>query len=654
MLFFERPYQGVSLFPESGGPVPEPTAQSVFGKRLAAYERTVTLIREEKFSDALAFIRRQSKEVREWLGLMSLEAALLTRSDSSEALKIYDRIFSGKERNLHFSRALTGYKSFLVGLSDQGDYGARFRLIKCLAFEWRNGEARELIRVTLLEPGVPEALRRELLSFEATLAIREGDLDFALEYFKDKGDIRSLRWLSTIYVRKGDFKRGSEARIRAANYLKGNRRLGEYVKSFDILSKGGLVSEAEELLVKVPELKGKVPAYSFYLGIGSLVKGDAKGALKYLEPETKEKGERGVRALYYKGRALETLLRYTEAYEAYKGALKGPEGYYRLLSEGRYLLMEKGGKGEFLSVPLSHLFLLLLKSPTGEDEDSLGYYLWLTERLPPPWPDERVPFSPKGSQGGDIARVKTSIFHHLYKGAPGRAREEILNAPSGFISKKATPITEENARVALLLARSGEYHQAVLFLNSFSVKNPKDIRGRWNHPLVYGREIERAYTLYGLPPELILSVIRTESAFRKDAVSLSNARGLMQLLPSTAEKLSHLLGDPVPRDEDLFDPSLNIRYGSYYLSLLIDSFGSAPMAICAYNGGPFNMETLIATRGGLPMDLFVETLPFSETSTYLRRILEASHAYQKAYFGRADYPDLTGPVRPPRAPHPGF
>jgi soluble lytic murein transglycosylase len=172
--------------------------------------------------------------------------------------------------------------------------------------------------------------------------------------------------------------------------------------------------------------------------------------------------------------------------------------------------------------------------------------------------------------------------------------------------------------------------------------------------LAYGRDVIRAYRDYGLPPQLTLSVIRTESAFQKDAISVSNARGLMRLLPSTAEKLAALLEEPAPRDEDLFGVTLNIRYGAYYLSLLTESFGSVPMALAAYNGGPFNMESLIASRGPMPLDLFVETLPFSETSNYVRRVLENVFIYESAYLGEANYPDLSGKVSPPVTPPPPF
>ena len=85
----------------------------------------------------------------------------------------------------------------------------------------------------------------------------------------------------------------------------------------------------------------------------------------------------------------------------------------------------------------------------------------------------------------------------------------MLNAPRGLVPKKAAPVSEESARMALLAARCGEYHRAVTILNSIKPENPSLIKGLWNHPLVYWEYASRAWRLYGIPSELVLSVIRT-------------------------------------------------------------------------------------------------------------------------------------------------
>jgi soluble lytic murein transglycosylase len=121
----------------------------------------------------------------------------------------------------------------------------------------------------------------------------------------------------------------------------------------------------------------------------------------------------------------------------------------------------------------------------------------------------------------------------------------------------------------------------------------------------------------------------------------------MQILPSTASRLASLMGKGEPKEEDLFDPDFNVAYGTRYLSDLLKAFGSLPLALAAYNGGPFNLKSVVEARPDLPLDLLVETLPFIETSDYVKKVLESVYLYELSYLGQANYPDLSeasGPV----------
>jgi soluble lytic murein transglycosylase-like protein len=101
-------------------------------------------------------------------------------------------------------------------------------------------------------------------------------------------------------------------------------------------------------------------------------------------------------------------------------------------------------------------------------------------------------------------------------------------------------------------------------------------------------------------PKLVLAVIATESAFRTDAVSPRNARGLMQLMPETAERFGV---------KNVFDPSENIRGGVKYLRWLLTYFeDDLSLALAAYNAG----EGAVTRYGGIP--------PFPETRAYVDRI----------------------------------
>lgn len=105
---------------------------------------------------------------------------------------------------------------------------------------------------------------------------------------------------------------------------------------------------------------------------------------------------------------------------------------------------------------------------------------------------------------------------------------------------------------------------------------------------------------FGLDPALVIAVIAVESAFRSDAVSPKNAQGLMQLIPSTAERFGV---------RNAFDMTENLKGGMRYLRWLIQSFeGDVTLAFAAYNAG----EAAVARYGGVP--------PFPETQAYVKKL----------------------------------
>src|SRR5205807_9800616 len=117
----------------------------------------------------------------------------------------------------------------------------------------------------------------------------------------------------------------------------------------------------------------------------------------------------------------------------------------------------------------------------------------------------------------------------------------------------------------------------------------------------YAREITDAASRYGIPERLVTAVIRAESGFNPRAVSRKGARGLMQLMPSTAS----ILGV-----RNSFDPGENIDGGARHLRGLIERFSNdVPLALAAYNAG----ENAVVTYRGIP--------PYAETQDYVARVL---------------------------------
>ena len=125
--------------------------------------------------------------------------------------------------------------------------------------------------------------------------------------------------------------------------------------------------------------------------------------------------------------------------------------------------------------------------------------------------------------------------------------------------------------------------------------------------------------------------MREESSYRPEVVSVSGARGLLQLMPDTAARVARDVSlDPFEPD-DLFTPAVNIELGSAYLAQLLARFnGNAAAAIGSYNAGP---EAVARWRpgDGTPEDVWVEEIPYDQTRAYVKRVLRSLHVYRVLY-----------------------
>jgi soluble lytic murein transglycosylase len=135
-----------------------------------------------------------------------------------------------------------------------------------------------------------------------------------------------------------------------------------------------------------------------------------------------------------------------------------------------------------------------------------------------------------------------------------------------------------------------------------------------------------------LDPALIAGVIYTESRFR-DQTSHAGAKGLMQLLPSTADYIARKSGGTAFVQGDLADPQVNISYGSFYLRYLLRHYGgNVVLAVAAYNAGEGKVDewVLAARHRGEDFD-HTRHIPFPETRHYVQQVLEARGRYRERY-----------------------
>jgi soluble lytic murein transglycosylase len=126
----------------------------------------------------------------------------------------------------------------------------------------------------------------------------------------------------------------------------------------------------------------------------------------------------------------------------------------------------------------------------------------------------------------------------------------------------------------------------------------------------------------GLDPGLVLAVIQAESAGDPHAVSRTGARGLMQLMPATADEVARRLGVRLWGHSDLFNPDINVRLGTAYLAQLRRMFGDDPhLYIAAYNAGPGRIQRLRNQNPELSSEEIIARFAPEETRTYVPRVL---------------------------------
>ncbi len=136
----------------------------------------------------------------------------------------------------------------------------------------------------------------------------------------------------------------------------------------------------------------------------------------------------------------------------------------------------------------------------------------------------------------------------------------------------------------------------------------------------------------GLDPALIAGVIYTESRFR-DQTSHAGAKGLMQILPSTAHDIARKSGGTAFVQGDLANPQVNISYGSFYLRYLLQRYGgNEVLAIAAYNAGEGRVDQWIfdARHKGEAFDR-ARHIPFPETRHYVQQVLDVRTRYREEY-----------------------
>ncbi|MGQ9631061.1 MAG: lytic transglycosylase domain-containing protein [bacterium] len=143
--------------------------------------------------------------------------------------------------------------------------------------------------------------------------------------------------------------------------------------------------------------------------------------------------------------------------------------------------------------------------------------------------------------------------------------------------------------------------------------------------------IEENSKKYKIDKYLLLALIHRESKFSLTIESRAGAVGLTQIMPATAEWIARKIGRDY-RDDDLRNPFVNVEFGSWYLSYLMERYGGDIVyALSGYNAGPGNTDRWIKSRDWDDPLLFIEFIPFEETRIHVKKTLQNYYWYKRLY-----------------------
>lgn len=265
----------------------------------------------------------------------------------------------------------------------------------------------------------------------------------------------------------------------------------------------------------------------------------------------------------------------------------------------------------------------------------LSYYSTLVEESPgaETWPDPR--FTPNETTTWRIGRA-------LQLERAGYADWAELELR--YVARQQPYVAA--MELAESATRRGAYDQALRFIKSLAkdyLLVPLEAAPQrfWKlaFPLPFAETLVMHCMAQDLDPNLVAALIRQESEFNPHAVSRANAYGLTQVLPSTGRALSRRLGIPYFRPAMLFEPDTNLKLGTLHLRDLLDAnSGRAELSLAAYNAGQSRVREWQSWYEYREAAEFAETIPFSETRTYVQVVLRNAHVYRRLY--GADWPLL--------------
>lgn len=344
----------------------------------------------------------------------------------------------------------------------------------------------------------------------------------------------------------------------------------------------GKLSEAEKLFKTVlnafPQMSEEV---LWGLGWMSYTSGDYASALKYFSRLTASvKGEGQDKYLYWQGRSLQKLTKNCTDNQSSSCPKENDDLFRRLSKNTSY-----------------YGYLAMSLFPSSEISDNIKI---------------SVPAKPEGEA---YERIEALIFLGM--------KDEAANEIKSIIQEVNT--SEEFLYLGFKAMDVGEYKRVIAIGEGLEKKEFLPFL----YPLGYQDIIKKVAGTENVDASLVTALIREESRFDPVATSSAGAIGLMQIMPSTAQRLKDSVRIDLKNDSELYNVEKNILIGSNYLSSLIKKFKEIPFALAAYNAGETTLQKWLEQFKDKDIDEFIEDIPYRETRGYVKKVLRSYWQYRR-------------------------
>lgn len=396
----------------------------------------------------------------------------------------------------------------------------------------------------------------------------------------------------------------------------------------------------------------------------------AKAAAWYEDRGGARRGKTRAETRYWYGRALALAERVDDARAVFAGLVEDlPWDYYGIQAYSRLAELD-GEVPEVASGAASHATVrwsdadlegAFDQAPVRADADSV---IAAIEAFADAWGE----VAPEATRAAELARlglldeaiaelrVIDMDLRTLSRGGSvsGRARADMLDNRRDKRARGGASLREagrRDAREAAAFSRAASELRAALRDVQRIVAEPYGLRrlayeqggfseytpsDAWRdaYPIAWPHLVATFTGQFDVPPYYLYAVMTVESAFHPHAISVSDAYGLLQMIPRTGRRVAAELGFTEFSPEVLLRPEVNVYFGTYYLSQALRKFhGQEPLAAAAYNAGPHRVAAWLRARGEGPMDMFIEEIPFDQARGYTKSVIRHLARYRAIYHG---------------------